>query len=174
MKRIIRKYSSQIHGPYLAQSLKYGLIMGALLCVGLLIRFMIVSPPSSPISLTDNIIMLVSMGVMVYWYRSCLPQKQITFKEAWLTGFFSGSVASIIFGIYLYVYVVWIDKDMPIRCIRVLKNVEQYKDYTYQQFQAMTTPSTIALQSIIYNIVMAIIWAFCVAIIFRNEKAVKQ
>lgn len=174
MKKIISKYSSEIHGPYLTKSLKYGLIIGALLCIGLLIRFMIMKPPSSPISLTDNIIMLLSMGCMVFWYRNTLPEKKITFKEAWLTGFFSGSIASLLFGIYMYIYIIWIDANMPDRCIKVLKNVEQYKDYTYQQFQAMTTPSTIALQAIIYNVIMAIIWAFCVAIVVRNEKAIKQ
>ena len=174
MKKIIRQYSSEIHGNYFQMSIRYGMVIGALMSLGLLVRFIISKPASSPISYVDNVIMLVFMAFVVYLYRNSLENKKITFKEAWLVGFFSAFVASVIYGMFMYIYNVWIDTDMSARCMNGLQNLDRCKGYTIDQIKAMAGVSQMCVYSIIYNIIVGILWAFCVGIIFRNEKAQRK
>lgn len=171
MRRILRRYKSVMHGNYFKMSLLYGIVMGVAMILILLLRYLCGSKPSSPISLWDNISMLVLMAICVLHYRSILEDKKMTFKEGWLVGFYSGCIAAILFGMFMYLYSNGIDKEMTLRCANILRQIPEYASYTNDQIAQMSKPSTIALYSIIYNIVMAILWAFLVGIILKNENA---
>ena len=60
---------------------------------------------------------------------------------------------------------------MSLRCANVLRRIQDYASYTEEQFAEMTKPSVLAVQSMIYNAIMAVLWAFLVAIILKNEDA---
>ncbi|MGP1515208.1 MAG: DUF4199 domain-containing protein [Bacteroidales bacterium] len=173
MKNLFVKYHSAMHGNYSKKSLHYGILMGIVMIVVLLIRYLMSYKPSSPITLFDNIVLLILMALSVYRYRSILSDKKITFKEAWLLAFYAGGIASILFGVFMYLYSNYIDTEMGLRCANLLKRMPEYSSYTKEQFEQMTKPSYIAIQSIIYNIIMAVLWAFIIGIIFRNEMATK-
>lgn len=160
-----------MHGPYGKMSVIYGIIMGIVMSLFSLIRYLLGYPTTSPLSLLDNIAMLVVMLCVVYLYRSSLQDKKITFKEAWLLAFYSALIGSVLYGIFMYLYSSYIDKQMIEHCIEHLRKVPEYKNYTIEQFKQMARPSAISLQSIIYNIVMAIIWAFVCAVLLKNEKS---
>jgi len=171
MSRILKRYKSVMHGNYFKMSLLYGIVIAVVMIVILLLRYLSGNKPSSPMSLWDNISMLVLMVICVFHYRSILEDKKMTFKEGWLVGFYSACVGSILFGMFLYLYSNNIDLQMSLRCANVLRQVPEYSSYTDNQFAQMTKPSTIALHSIIYNIIMSILWAFLIGIVLKNEKA---
>ncbi|MBR1626509.1 MAG: DUF4199 domain-containing protein [Bacteroidales bacterium] len=171
MRKLVGKYQSTIHGNYSRMSLRYGILIGIIMIVVLMIRYLSAYKPSSPMTLWDNITLLITMAICVYHYRSSLENKKITFKEGWLVGFYSGCVAAILFGVFLYLYSNSIDTEMSLRCANVLRRIQDYASYTEEQFAEMTKPSVLAVQSMIYNAIMAVLWAFLVAIILKNEDA---
>lgn len=173
--KFLHTYNSTIHGPYKRMSIRYGLLLGAIMCLTLIVRYLINSPANSPLSLVDNIIMLIVMSFSLYIYRRTLDNGLISFKESYLFSLFSGIIGSIIYGFFTYCYITYIDTQMPMRCQEVLKQVEDYKEYTAEQFTQMTKPSFIALQAIIYNIIMSVLWSFVVSILLKTEKSkIKQ
>ncbi len=169
MRKLIRRYESVMHGNYHRMSLRYGLVIGAIMILSLLLRYLMIYKPSSPMTIWDNIAMLVLMACCVFHYRSSLENKKITFKESWLVGFYSGCVAAVLFGVFMYIYAANIDSEMSLRCANNLREIEEYQQYTPEDFAQMTRPSVIAFQYVIYNIIMAILWAFVIGILLKNE-----
>lgn len=160
-----------MHGNYRKESLRYGLFVGVMLIIVLLLRYLLGYKPSSPTTIADNITLLVMLVTSLLMYRNKLEDKKITFKEGFLLAFYSGIIGSILYGIFMYLYVNAIDTEMSLRCANTLRQIPDYADYSPQQFATMTKASTIALQSIIYNIVMSILWAFVAGLILRTEKS---
>ena len=171
MKRILRKYNSVIYGNYKKKSLRYGLALGVALCLFALLKYLLNYLPSSPVTMSDNIALLLFTVVIVYLYRAGLPQGKMTLKEGFLIGFYSAVIGAVIYGMFMYSYSAAIDTQMPLRCGQTLSKIPEYAEYTPQQFAAMTKPSAIALQSIIYNVIMAVLWSLLVAVFLRTEKA---
>ena len=171
MKKILRKYSSVMYGNYKKASLKYGLLTGGVLIIVLLLRYLIEAKPNSPTSLADNITLLIMFVLCLYLYKNKLPDKKITLKEGFLLTFYTGIIASILYGMFMYLYVSSIDTQMTLRCANTLRQIPEYANYTTEQFGSMTKASVIAFQSIIYNVVMSVLWALITSLILRNEKA---
>ena len=169
--KYIHKYKSNIHGNYFRKSLLYGVVTAIGMSAVLMIRYLLGGVINSPLSYIDSAVMLVFVSVSVYVYRLQLKDRTITFKEGWLTGFVTGGVASVLYGMFLYCYVSYIDTQMPERCADNLRQVPDYADMTLQQLSEMARPSFIVVQSIIYNVVVSVLWAFIAALLFRNEKA---
>ena len=153
--RLIRRYSSQMHGNYKKAILRYGVYVGLIFSFVLIFRLLLVLPVSQPMSYVENILQLVLLFVFVYLYKRQLPERRINFKEAYTVALGSAVVGSVIYGMVLYLYVLYINGE-----------------FSSEELQNMVKPSYIAGSAIILNSVMAIMWAMVVAIFLRNERAV--
>ncbi|MBQ7985201.1 MAG: DUF4199 domain-containing protein [Bacteroidales bacterium] len=171
MKKIVRKYESVMHGPYQKMSVKYGIATGVIMSLVLLIRFIVKMPADSPLSMVDNIALLACMIAAGVHYKTKLEDNKITFKELFLLTFYSACIASVVYGVFMYFYARSIDTQMSVRCMQKLMNIPEYSSYTKEQFESMSGYSALALQAVVFNIVMGILWAFVSGIILRNEKS---
>jgi signal transduction histidine kinase len=160
-----------MHGNYWRALLKYGLWTGLLLSFVVLFRYWLILPLSQPVSYAENIAMLAFMFLFVWLYRKGLEKQKISFKEGYIVAFGLGIVASIIYGMFLFVYSYRIDPAMQERCFEVQRNLPNNINLSDGQVRFMTKPSYIAFAGILLSSVLSIIWAMVVAIILRNEKA---
>ena len=71
--RLIRRYSSQMHGNYKKAILRYGVYVGLIFSFVLIFRLLLVLPVSQPMSYVENILQLVLLFVFVYLYKRQLP-----------------------------------------------------------------------------------------------------
>ncbi|MCH3923948.1 MAG: DUF4199 domain-containing protein [Bacteroidales bacterium] len=169
--KLLRQYSSTMHGNYKKASLGYGIVMGIVMSLILLVRYLIYMPAKAPITTIDEIALLVLMAIATIIYKNGLKDKRITFKEAYMIAFLSAIVCVIIYGIFMYIYTVGIDKDFQNHCIETLRKNPKYIKYTPSQMKEMVKVSNIVMQSIVSNLVMSVLWAMVVGVIFRNEKS---
>lgn len=170
--RLIRRYSSQMHGNYKKAILRYGVYVGLIFSFVLIFRLLLVLPVSQPMSYVENILQLVLLFVFVYLYKRQLPERRINFKEAYTVALGSAVVGSVIYGMVLYLYVLYIDPEMQTRCLEIQQRANVNGEFSHEELQNMVKPSYIAGSAIILNSVMAIMWAMVVAIFLRNERAV--
>ena len=168
---LIRRYESKMHGDYKRAILRYGFFGGLIFCVVLLLRWLLVLPPSQPMSYVENVLQLVLLFVFVYLYKRRLPDRRINFKESYVVALGTAVVSAVIYGMFMYVYASYIDTQMQERCFEFQRMMNQGQ-YTEEQLKDLTKPSYIAFSAVLLNSVMAVLWAMIVAIFLRNERAI--
>ncbi|MDR1005420.1 MAG: DUF4199 domain-containing protein [Bacteroidales bacterium] len=168
---IIRRYKSQMHGNYWRAVLRYGFYSGLILSFVVLVRYWLIYPLSQPLTYVENIALILLMFIFLWRYRLRLTDKLISFKEGYIVCFGLGVVASVIYGIFIYVYAWKIDSGMQQRCYDVQRVLENNVNLTDEQVRFMTTPSSIAFSAIILSVVVSIIMAMVVALLLRTEKS---
>lgn len=169
---IIRRYESSIHGNYKKGIIRYGLLSGIGLIMVVLIRYWIIYPLSQPVTYTENIALLILIIISLYFYKNNLKDKKITLKEGFILSLGVGVIASIIYGIFLYIYAGFIDLGFQDRCFEIQKEIPQNAGLSPSEIRYMTTPSYIAFAGIILSSVLSILWALLASIILRNERGV--
>ena len=104
--RFLRRYSSTIYGQYRLAGLKGGLLTGAAMAVVMLLASWLGTgmQPSAPENYITDIVMLLGMLVAAYRYRRTLPDERVTLKELMLLGLWVGGVASVLYGLLLWLY----------------------------------------------------------------------
>lgn len=168
---LIRRYSSVMHGNYRTACLKYGLYMGLAFSFVLFFRWLIVLPASQPMGIVENVLQFGLMLAFVAMYRGSLCEKKITFKEAYIVGLGSAVVGAIIYGLFMYMYIMYMDPDMQTRCLEIQKAADTKGEFSPKQLAQLVRPSYIAFSSILLNSVMAVIWSLVAALVLSNEKA---
>lgn len=168
--RLTKIYQSKMYGNYWSGIVIFGLLIGFGLIIEVLLRSLFTTPISQPVSLIEIITQLVFMFIGVYVFKINLEEKKITFKKSYMLGLGSGIVGSIIYGMFLYVYALYLDKDFSQRCYEIQRNIESNSKLTDQQVMDMATPSLIAFSGILLSFVVSILLALIVAILLRNEK----
>lgn len=104
--RFLRRYSSTIYGQYRSFGFKKGLWVGAAMFFVLFISRW-VSPqsfPATPESLLTDCVMLAGMLFFAWRYRLTLPEGRVTLKELMLLGLWMGCMASVAYGLLLWLY----------------------------------------------------------------------
>lgn len=168
--RLTKIYQSKMYGNYWSGIVIFGLLIGFGLIIEVLLRSLFKTPISQPVSLIEIITQLVFMFIGVYVFKINLEEKKITFKKSYMLGLGSGIVGSIIYGMFLYVYALYLDKDFIQRCYEIQRNIKSNSTLTDQQVMDMATPSLIAFSGILLSSVVSILLALIVAILLRNEK----
>ena len=168
--RLTKIYQSKVYCNYWYGIVIFGLLIGFGLIIEVLLRNLFATPISQPVSLIEIITQLVFMFIGVYIFKINLEEKKITFKKSYMLGLGSGIVGSIIYGMFLYVYALYLDKDFSQRCYEIQRNIESNSKLTDQQVMDMATPSLIAFSGILLSFVVSILLALIVAILLRNEK----
>lgn len=169
---VINRYKSTMHGNYWRGIFLYGFLMGIGLSFVVLVRYWLMYPISQPVSYTENIAMLIFMFLAVFFYKRGLEEKKITLKESYILGFGYGIVASIIYGMFLFVYAQYIDVDIQQRCFELQKAVKTNANLNDEQLMSMVSPSSIAFSGIMLSSMMSVLWALIVSIFLRNEQGV--
>jgi len=160
-----------MHGNYGISLLRYGVIAGLILCFAVLIRKWLILPLNQPVSYVENFTLLLIMFICLWHYRSGLDKKQITFKEGYIVCLGLGVVASVIYGMFIYLYALRIDTEIITRSFEMQRNLEQNKILTDEQIRAMVKPQSLAMSAILLSAVLSLLWAMIVALILRTEKA---
>lgn len=93
---------------FFAISLRTGLISALLMAILTLIFYYTTGPASRPVLIWNHLILLFVMYFAVKNYRKKL-RGYINFKECYVSGLFNGIIASIFFGIFVYIYASYID-----------------------------------------------------------------
>lgn len=168
---LVRRYSSVMHGSYKRACLKYGLYIGLVFSFVLFFRWLIVLPASQPMGIVENVLQLGLMFAFVAMYRNALPERRITFKESYIVGLGSAIVGAIVYGLFLYIYIMYIDADMQARCLEIQKAADTAGEFSQEQLAQLVRPSYIAFSAMLLNSVMAVIWSLVVALVLSNEKA---
>jgi hypothetical protein len=169
---LLNRYKSTMHGNYWKGICKYGLLIGIGLSLVVLVRYWLMYPISQPVSYTENFAMLIFMFLAVFFYKRGLEERKITLKESYILGLGSGIVASIIYGMFLFVYAQYIDVDIQKRCFELQRAVKTNVNLNDEQLMSMVTPSSIAFSGIMLSSVISILWALVVSIFLRNEQGV--
>lgn len=167
---LFNRYKSTMHGNYWGAIFKFGLFMGFGLAIVVMLRSWLKIPLSEPVSYTENFALLIFMLIGVYLYKRGLEEKKITFKESYMVALGSGVVASIIYGIFLYVYAQYLDTELQQRCFDIQRSIKSNAHLSDEQIMYMAKPSSIALSAIMLSSVVSILWALFIAILLRNEK----
>lgn len=168
---LLNRYDSKMHGNYWNAIFKYGFLVGLGLVLVVLFRHWLSMPLSQPVTYAENIALLVFMFIVVFLYRKSLQEKKITFKEAYIVGFGVGIVSSIMYGMFLYVFSLYIDTEFQQRCFEIQREIKSNAHLNDEQISAMSSSSAIAFSGILLSSIMSILWAMIVGILLRNEQA---
>ena len=102
---LLRQYQSEIYGNYRLAYVTYGVVAGLLIAAVLLFHRILFpsNPPLSPENYIIDIVPAVAIFAASYRYRSTLPNRQVMIKELMLLGIGMGIVASVVYGLLLWV-----------------------------------------------------------------------
>lgn len=178
MTKVIRRYNSTIYGNYRLAGLKYGSIIGGV--IGLLVLLYRLLSPEHYLTTPENYItdgvMLAGILLTTYMYRESLPEKKSTLNELLRMGLWTGVIASVVYGLLLWL---WCGVMFP----------DMVETYVEQRIAVMpkaesSAEAKVAVELVknygagdwafigaFRNGVMSIIMVFVAALIFRNENA---
>lgn len=167
----LRKFESKIYGNYGRAAAKYGFFSGLIMMLVIMFRYWIIYPIKQPVSYTENIALFVLMIGSLVIYKRNLEEGRITFKEAFLLSFGVGVIASIMYGMFLYIYASFIDMEFCNRCFDFHRSLSSNANLSDEEIHFITKPSSIAFSGILLSTTVSILWAFIMSIMLRNEKA---
>ncbi|MCR4827861.1 MAG: DUF4199 domain-containing protein [Bacteroidales bacterium] len=174
--RLLRRYQSDIYGDYRKAGLRYGLLSGLIMAAFVSLLFFLGYPLQAPVNYATDITLFACSLFFAYRYRASLPDARVFFKELMLLGLVIGIVAAIVYGLFLFVYGTVVDSSFLSRCIDRLVANEQNGTASPQQIEQTVavmrsyTLATLSLIAAFRTSVMAILTAFCAALLFRTEK----
>lgn len=168
MGKIIRQYRSEIHGDYRSAYLMWGALTGLLLSLYLLLRHWVGAPCRTPSDLGKDALLLLAMGLSMYFYRRSLPDKMVTMKELLLLGLGTGFVAAVVYGLFVWLYCGVMYPDMTEVYAERFKTV----DSAPEGYVAALNPGMWALMfGFVNSFLTSIIVAFFGALVLKTEKA---
>ena len=162
--RFFHRSSSTIHGNYRKAYLRCGLITGGLLALYIMVRYLMGSPAESPEAYMSDIIMLVAVFLFTLLYRNSLAEKKATLKELMLFGMGTAVVASVLYGLCLWLFGYAIPEQTDI-FTRTLRGEEAVLSAPSHYWAAWW-----GFESAIKLAVLGGFGAFIAAIVFKNEK----
>ena len=162
--RFFRRYNSTIHGNYRKAYLRCGLLTGLMLALFLLVRWLMRNPAESPESYLSDGILLVSVFLFTILYRNALPESKATLKELMLFGIGTAVIASLLYGVYIWVSGIALPGQTE-QFARTMFKADDYTQYPVGWWSALC--------AIVTGIKMAVLGgfgAFISALILKNEK----
>lgn len=180
MAKFIRRYESTIYGKYRIAYLKYGVFIGLAISLYVLICGTIGHPIQTPDNYGTEAVMLLGIFLSTYLYRNSLPEKLVSLKELMLLGIGMGTVASVVYGLILWMYTSvlfpdWVNIFIESR-INVMPDASESEEAKIAVDAVRNySAGDWAFIGGFRSFVMSILMVFCAAIIFRTEKApIKQ
>lgn len=163
--RFFHRYNSTIHGNYRKAYLRCGLITGGLLALYIMVRYLMGSPAESPEAYMSDIIMLVAVFLFTLLYRNSLEEKKATLKELMLFGLGTAVVASVLYGLclWLFGYAIPEQTDLFTRTLRGEEAVLSAPSHYWAAWWGFESAIKLA--------VLGGFGAFIASIVFRNEKS---
>ena len=162
--RFFHRYKSTIHGNYRKAYLRCGLLTGLMLILYLLVRWLMRNPAESPESYLSDGILLVSVFLFTMLYRNALQGGKATMKELMLFGMGTAVVASLLYGIYVWLSGIALPGQTELFS-KTLTNADDFSRYPVGYWSA--------LWGIVAAVKMAVLGgfgAFISALILKNEK----
>jgi hypothetical protein len=164
---------------FFAISFRYGIFSAVIMAALTLIFYMIIGSSSRPLLVWNYIILLLMMYITVKIYRNKL-KGYISFKECYMSGLFFGLVASIFFGIFVYINTKYIDIQLIKNFISVNeKAMQQYisgdelskqKNILYQ----FSSPFFMGLRAMGELTLMSLFLPLLMSILLKKEKRIKE
>ena len=162
--RFFHRYNSTIHGNYRRAYLRCGLIVGGLLSLYIMVRWWVGSPAESPEGYMSDMIMLVTVFLFTLLYRNSLEGKRSTLKELMLFGGGTAVVASVLYGLCLWLlgYAIPEQTDLFTRTMRGEEAVLSAPTHYWAAWWGFESAMKLA--------VLGGFGAFIAAMVFKNEK----
>ncbi|MCR4659279.1 MAG: DUF4199 domain-containing protein [Bacteroidales bacterium] len=104
MGRIIKRYESTIYGPYRVAYLRSGALTSLFLVGYVLVSRLLGAQVGTPESYGTDAVLLIATGLFMMIYRNSLPDQKVTFKELMLFGLGLVLTASVIYGLFLWLW----------------------------------------------------------------------
>lgn len=163
--KFFHRYNSTIHGNYRKAYLRCGLITGGLLALYIMVRYLMGSPAESPEAYMSDIIMLLAVFLFTLLYRNSLEEKKATLKELMLFGLGTAVVASLLYGIclWLFGYAVPEQTDLFTRTLRGEEAVLSAPSHYWAAWWGVESAIKLA--------VLGGFGAFVASLLFKNEKS---
>lgn len=163
--KFFHRYNSTIHGNYRKAYLRCGLITGGLLALYIMVRYLMGSPAESPEAYMSDIIMLLAVSLFTLLYRNSLEEKKATLKELMLFGLGTAVVASLLYGIclWLFGYAVPEQTDLFTRTLRGEEAVLSAPSHYWAAWWGVESAIKLA--------VLGGFGAFVASLLFKNEKS---
>ena len=162
--RFFHRYNSTIHGNYRRAYLRCGLIVGGLLSLYIMVRWWVGSPAESPEGYMSDMIMLVTVFLFTLLYRNSLEGKRSTLKELMLFGGGTAVVASVLYGLCLWLlgYAIPEQTDLFTRTMRGEEAVLSAPTHYWAAWWGFESAVKLA--------VLGGFGAFIAAMVSKNEK----
>ncbi len=157
-------------------NLKYGICLGVLLSAFLLLRMLFGIPAERPVELKDIISQFVVLLSFTYAIKRKSEPSQFGFWKAYWTSYSMVLVSAVIYGLFLYIYIIGIDEGMQQRCLEVQMSSGVNQGLTEADLQYSIRPSYIAFTSMLINAAVGLITSAIAALLFadRRKKTTKQ
>ncbi len=157
-------------------NLKYGICLGVLLSAFLLLRMLFGIPAERPVELKDIISQFVVLISFTYVIKRKSEPSQFGFWKAYWTSYSMVLVSAVIYGLFLYIYIIGIDEGMQQRCLEVQMSSGVNQGLTEADLQYSIRPSYIAFTSMLINAAVGLITSAIAALLFadRRKKTTKQ
>lgn len=163
--KFFHRYESEIHGNYRKGYLRFGTITGVVLMLYIFVRYMMGVPAESPEAYITDGLLLVAVFLFTLLYRNVLPDRKATLKELMLLGLGIAVVASVLYGLFLWVFGSAVPEQTEL-FTRTLRGEEAFPTAPAHYWAAWW-----GIESAVKLSVLGGFGAFIAAIVFRNEKS---
>lgn len=158
-------------------TLKYGLLLGVILSLVLFFRYLLNLAPNAPISRTETLVALFVILVLDIVYV-CLNQKgrKVTFSKILLRCWWISTIASVLYGVFLYVYACYIDNDTPSyieRCTNTMLNSLTQNGQEVSGIDSIPM-SYMVMYSIMSNVIVGFVASLLTCIILKCLGFIKK
>ena len=160
---------------FLALSLRYGIISAVFMSILTLLFFYFSGTGNTPVIIWNYLVITLVVFGSVKTYRKKISNRNISFKEAYVSGVSTGIVASFVFAIFMIFYTKYIDIEfiknfISINALKI--NKDTTADELNRQIQ-LITPVIIGFYAFFQLILISFILPFLIFILFKQKRTVK-
>lgn len=150
--------------------LRYGILIGVILSVVLVIRWSVSMPATAPMGFAECGVVF-AVCALGFWRFKCSVQGGNAgfwrrFSFVWLMAI----VGLMVYSAFMYIYIIGIDAEMQQRCLDLQRRQQANGGLSEEMLMEMVRPSYIAFSVALIGGVFSAVWAAVLAFFFRKGR----
>ncbi len=159
-------------------ALQSGVILGIVLIIFGMIMYFLEVDRESKIMWLSYLILFAGLYWAIVSYRKKLPGENMTYGQAFVSGFLTGLFTSVLVAIFTYIYVEYIDTTLIDKILaqaeeKILERQPGISDEDLDRAlsitEIFTSPGMMTLFSFLGNVVLSSIFSLIIAIFAKRE-----
>lgn len=157
-------------GGFGGMVLRYGILIGVILSVVLVIRWSVSMPAAAPMGFAECGVLFAVLLLGLWRFKGSVHGGEAGFGRRFSFVWMTAIVGLMVYSAFMYIYIIGIDAEMQQRCLDLQRRQVANGGLSEEKLMETVRPSYIAFSALLIGSVFSAVWAAVLAFLFRKRR----